>query len=500
MTIEVGARNPGAVGVYFGGANQSDIHNVSIVSEDGGGVVGLDDSIGTVLSYQRDLTVRGFDVGVRMVPYHFTEPALEHVTLRGQRRAGVELVNGTASLRWVDSVNSAPAVLVSDGGAHVVVLDSSFRGGATSAAAVTLSAGPNGIGHAFVRDVTVGGYGCGARTGNRCARAGSITGASCTDAEWSSDAPLRFSSTRPSTLCSLRLPVVEPPVVPVETDARRWSAPSYTAADFEAGRNASPSVQAAMTAGCPAACPTTVYLPAYAYALDTTVTIPCSVKRVTGLFTKLGGAAGTKLRVAEACSSPLVIEDITFEGGTAVEHAAMRPLVMERVDTQAFVYDSAVASGRPRVWLDMVGGFKALRPFHDVEAYVRAGNAESHVGSFVADANAKLWVLGFKTEKDPTQFTVRNGGQLEVLGGIFNQYCQSGCDFPSSVAVDVSGAGSKVSIVAATNGPPSTTQHFHTIIAETQGSTTRTLAWDDPALPRRAGRAGQIIVPLYASY
>ncbi len=502
MTIKVGAGNPGAVGVYFGGANQSDVQNVSIIAEDGAGVVGLDDSIGTVLSYQRDITVQGFDYGIRMVPYHFTEPAIEHATLVGQRKAGVQFVNGTGSLRMIESVNTVPAVLVSDGGSHAVVLDSTFRGGAAGDAAIKLVAGSNGLGHVFARNVTVGGYGCGVKKGASCERTGSIKGESCTANELVSDTPLRFSASRPSTLCSLNMPVKEVPSVPTETDQARWAKPAYTAADFASGRNASPAIQAAMTAGCPGACASTVYFPVHEYDLDSTVTIPCSVRRVTGLFTRLGGAASPKLRVAQGCTEPLVIEDTSFERGTAIEQTALRPLVLQRLGTQGFLYDANVPSGRPTVFMNMVGTIKSARSFSGVDAFIRVANAESTTGSFVVENDAKVWLMGFKTEKDPVQFTVRSGGQLEVMGGIMNQYCQetSNCEWASSLAIDVAGASSKASIVVATNGPSSLVEHFNTIIKETQGGVTRSWGWNNSALPDRVGRSGQVIVPLYVSY
>ena len=496
LTIKVGSGNSGAIGVYFGGANQSDIQNVAILSESGEGFVGLDDSIGTVLSYQRDITVEGFRYGVRMVPYHFTEPVIEHLTLKNQTVAGVLFVNGTGSLRKVKSINTVPAVLISDAGAHAVVIDSSFTGGASTESAIKLVSGPNGMGHAFARNITVGGYGCGFKKGATClGGCGGTFAGQCI-----SDPPIRFSSTRPSTTNSLNLPIEEVPSVPM-APAAQWARPlSY---DANAGGDATAKIQAAINTGA-----STLYFPLYRYVINGTVTIPCSVKRIAGMYTSWEGTGNPKFDVAANCADPLIIEDADINGpGLAIRQSSMRTVVLHRIHTQAPMFDSTVATsvGRPKVFMNMVGQLKANRPFTNIKAFIRTFDGESTIGSVVADSNSVVWAMGFKTEKDQTAFQVQNGGQLEVLGGIINQYCQAGaCTWGTSnaapAAVEVYGSASKASIVAATNGPSSMTQHFTTIIKDTQGSTVNYWYWNNPALPDRVGRDGQEIIPLYVSY
>jgi len=496
LTIKIGSGNSGAIGVNFGGANQSDIQNLAIISEDGDGFVGLDNSIGTVLSYQRDITVEGFRYGVRMVPYHFTEPVIEHLTLKNQTVAGVLFVNGTGSLRKVKSVNTVPAVLISDAGAHAVIIDSSLTGGAPTESAIKLVSGANGLGHAFARNITVGGYGCGFKKGATCLSgcSGTFTG------QCLSDTPIRFSTTRPSSASSLNLPIEEVPFVPLDP-VSQWARP--LAYDANAGGDATAKIQAAVNTGA-----STLYFPLYRYVINGTITVPCSVKRITGLFTSWEGTGNPKFDVSANCTDPLIIEDGSFDGsGLAIRQSSMRTVILQRIDTQAPLFDSTVATsvGRPKAFLNMVGQIKASRPFSNVKAFLRTFNAESTIGSLVADSNSIVWAMGFKTEKDQTALQVRNGGQLEVLGGIINQYCQAGaCAWGTTqsapAAVEVYGSASKASIVAATNGPSSTTQHFTTIIRDTQGATVNSWYWNTATLPDRVGRDGQEIIPLYVSY
>jgi hypothetical protein len=44
------------------------------------------------------------------------------------------------------------------------------------------------------------------------------------------------------------------------------------------------------------------------------------------------------------------------------------------------------------------------------------------------------------------------------------------------------------------------TQHYTTIIKDTQGSNVNYWYWNNAALPDRIGRDGQEIIPLYVSY
>lgn len=475
LSIEVGAGNPGAIGVKFGGANQSDIHNVRIASLDPEkrGAVGLDNRIGTVLSLQTDLLIEGFEVGVRMLPYHFTMPALEHITLRGQRRAGVEVVDGLATLRKVRSENTVPALLVTGPGGHAVISDSELEGGTAEDAAIEVRAG-----HLFARDIAVQGY----RTGVRQGDADTVTG----DVdEYVSHTPVQFFGDKPTR--SLRLPVMEYPRVAWGA-LSEWVRPQ-TPGDGVA--DATNAVQAAMNTG-----KSTIYFPGHAYRVTEPIDVPCSVRRIAGLFTVVSGSAGVKFRVG-ACDEPLLIEDVTTAGGVGVEHVGVRPLVMSRVTSRAFAYRNSVTEGRPTLFANAVNGIKAANPLKNLTAYLRIVNSESLEGQFVID-DANVWVFGFKSEKSAPAFTVRNEGKLEVLGGIINQYSQEPASiWPGKVAIINENA--TMSIVAATNGPNKIDEGFEILVRDTQGAQTRELRWDSDLVPDRVGRLHNEVIPLYRS-
>jgi hypothetical protein len=440
------------------------------------GAVGLDNRIGTVIGYQRDIVVDGFDYGVQMVPYHFTRPTLEHVTVRNQRVAGVHFVNGTGTIRSLASDNKVPAVLLSAPGNHAVILDSTLGGGAAGEAAIDLVKG-----HLFARNVKVQGYGSGVRVAGATAVNGSID-------EYVSDDVIRFSKATPAR--SLALPIPEVPSIPWEQDLGKWVAPAVAG---DGSKNASPALQAAMDSGKPV-----VYLPGYEYQLDSPVTIPCSVREVQLLYTTISGKAGVKFRVAGPCAKPLRVRDGTVSGGICFDHVGMRTLVLDRINTQAFPYRNSVSGGKPTVFMNTPTGVKSQHPFRNQYAYLRSMDGESVNGQLVCE-NADCVVLGFKSEKAAVAFEVRDGGRLEVLGGILNQYTQEPVTvWPGSVATV--NKRSSMSLVAATNGPNSPVAGFDILVRDTQGSTTRNLKWNSGLFPPRQGRQHQSIIPLYVSY
>ncbi len=278
------------------------------------------------------------------------------------------------------------------------------------------------------------------------------------------------------------------PRVAWEPDLAQWERPR-TPGDGAA--NASPAVQAAMRSGV-----STVYFPGHEYRIDDPVTIPCGVRNVQFLFTTISGGARVKFRVEGPCEEPLLVQDMTNDRGIAFDHVGPRTLIVQRLNTQAFPYRNSVIGAEPTLFANMITGVKAAQPFHDQRAFLRAINGESHEGMLVCD-DAAVWILGFKSEKSATVFRVINGGQLEVLGGIINQYAQGETDWTGTVAIV--NEGSDVSIVAATNGPNDVMEGFEFLVRDTQGATTQNLRWNATVFPARVGRAHQAIIPLYVS-
>ena len=467
LTIHTGKGNPGAIGIKMGGANNASMSDVSIISGDTQGEVGLDIYIGTTAGYFRDITVEGFNHGIRTYPYHFTFPVLEYITLKDQQESGMLFVNGPGSARKVLSENLAPAIKTSDGGAHAVVIDSHFKGGNNTNPAIVIDDG-----HFFGRNIRVEGYQNSVEKGGKPVVKGNID-------EYVSD------KIYGSGKSSMNLTVEEVPVY-------SWDGSMTTADDHGAEgdgtTNDSEAIQKAFDSGAEI-----IFFPKAEYVINQTIDVPATVKRVEFLYSKLQGNATPKFRIAEASDSPLILQDAELTGGGhQVEHNAMRTLVMDNVGTRNVLYTNKNSQSGVKLLLNACNGLKNSAPITRQQAWCRFINTESTSQQFVCD-NATMWVMGYKTEKGHTSFEVRNGGYLEILGGLSNQY---GSGWPSDEPM-LFNNNSYLSAVACTNGPNDEERHFTTIIKDVQGD--RSISIKDTEFPPREGRDYQVIVPLYVN-
>jgi len=156
ITIDTGSGNPGAVGVLFMGANACSIDNLTVRSGDGQGHAGLWFPTWAVQGYFNDITIQGFDYGIELLSSAEVSPAIEWVTLKGQKQTGIHIDGSCPSLRKIASENSVPALRITGAAAHVVLLDSRLTRGDKAAAAIVLD---HPEAQLFVRDVETSGYG-----------------------------------------------------------------------------------------------------------------------------------------------------------------------------------------------------------------------------------------------------------------------------------------------------------------------------------------------------
>ena len=141
LTIDTGSGNPGAIGVQYVAANEGRVRNLEIRSGDGQGSVGLHLPLFSVQGTFRDITVDGFDYGIRAVHEHEVNPCIEHLALRNQRVAGIDVTDGTVFVRNLDSRNACPAVRLDGRVGHVVLIESQMSGGAADHAAIEMAGG-----------------------------------------------------------------------------------------------------------------------------------------------------------------------------------------------------------------------------------------------------------------------------------------------------------------------------------------------------------------------
>ncbi len=465
ITINTGKGNPGAIGIKFVSANSGSMEQVTVKSEDGRGRVGLE-FFSTVHGYYHDITVDGFDYGVRVLDFEPTAFSMEYLTVRNQDSAGVHFVEGPGSIRLMRSENSVPAVLLSKGGGHGVITDSRFVGGASSNPAIQIKAG-----HLFARNITIAGYGSTVKKGSTIAATGHVT-------EYVSDSVYKFSDASPAT--SLNLPVKDVPQVPWGDPATDWAnVNNYP------GATATEKIQNALNSG-----KSTIYFPNKFYSIDAPLTIPATVKRINVMYATFSGSASPKFKINENASDPLLIHDLHMQASASVgvAHNAPRTLILDNFRHNGPTYVNNNTDPNVEVFFNVSAG----GVFKNMKFWGRFLNQEATAGpQFLAD-NCTMWLHGFKTEKGVTAFKAFNNAKLEVLGGAFNQY---GTGWPTTEYVIVN-ENAQVSIVACSNGGGG--RFYENIVKDTQGTATKTLVRTD--FPERIGLPRNFIVPLYVSH
>ncbi len=487
LTVDVGAGNPGAVGVVFFSNNTGAMRHVTLRSSDpaGAGHCGLSirnrNASGVCI---RDITVKGFDCGVR-IEHDRLATGLEHIRVSGQRICGVHIDRHNVGLRGLVSHNSVPALKVTGKEAVVAFVDSRLEGGSASEPAVVL-----GEGYLFARNIDTEGY--------RCAL--SRLGA----AEVPGERIDEYVSTTVSVCWakedrrSLNLPVEEVPEIAWENDHSQWACVNDFGAVGDGKTDDTEAIRQAIASGKPV-----VWFQPGIYLIDDVIDLPPTLQRLNFMKSDLG--AGDKLRlmhgkgvfrVVGESDEPLIVEDLfameKLRGGMAlVQHASKRTLVLSDIHMHfCAAYRNSVEGGK--VFIENVFAMNQFRPeipvfdFKGQQVWARQINPERNDPEILNDGGS-LWVLGFKTEHKGTTFYTTNGGRTEVLGGTINQCVQENAP-PTIINHD-----SDVSVVCGTTDWRDFSAHGHFMVEESREGVMRKIKWDE--FPKRQGRL--IAIPLY---
>jgi len=461
LTIDTGRGNPGAVGLFFQGANNTDLRDVTIKSGDGAGKYGIWFKQGSVQGYYADVTVQGFDDGICDSVNPEGDVAFEYLTLRDQREAGVLLTGGGMSLRRLRSVQprpSVPALKIDGSGPQAVVIDSEMKGTGTSGPAIEMTRDAEQC--LFARSVATAGYAPAIRKAGADAVPGKFV------EEYVSYPVKTLAGGPPGQAArSLRLPILDTPRVPWYDPATQWAIVD----DY-------PSVQAALDSGRPVVC-----FKQRHYKLTGDVTVPASVHVVNGLAAEVKGGAFV---IVQPSPDPVLFQDSNMP----IRVTAKRDVV-QRCASGGI----SNPNGLPVTFYlenvnDNATGDDFCRPGQRV--FARQIDIEYGRGNQIVSNGGDLWIFGFKTENmGATPFTVKNGGALEVLGGYCNQTNRPPPDRQNPLLVNDSG---RVSATLFTNlGGP-----FVRAVVETRGGVTTTIPNTDFPL-RGAVYRSDYVLPLY---
>jgi hypothetical protein len=455
ITIDTGVGNSGAKGLEFFSNNTGVIRNVSIVSQDGLGVIGLDlghvDKNGPLLV--KNLAVQGFDVGVRTAQT-VNSQTFEHVELRNQRRIAFENSGQCVSIRGLSTEGSVPAF--NNGFGFAVVIDSIFSG---TAAAATIPAITNGE---FLVARNIESEGFGSVIKNNYGNGGDVVAGF--EGDYLSTTPIL--SLFGTQTASLNLRILETPEFR-EQSSSLWA----NVRDFKLTSEIddAPAIQRAIDSGA-----TTVYFPSDArMILRQDVTVRHKVRHVHGFNASLSVRNGARIRIGTGTTSGVLVEQL--KGGT-VEQASWRRLILRDSESGA----TATVAGD--IFMENVVGDYS---FIGNRVWARQLNTEPE-GLKIRNDGGRLWILGLKTERAGTLVQTRRGGASEILGGL----CYTTTSGPDPMFVVAGGSlGASISEIAYGVTP------YQTLIQESKGSATRELLRGQA--PFRFSFMGGSAIPLF---
>lgn len=418
LTIEVGPRNAGAIGLQFNASNQGTIRHLTIRAADSSGKIGLDlghcDEIGPLLV--RHLTVTGFETGIS-TKWPVNSNTFEHVLLSNQRRLGWWNYHQMVFVRDLISENRVPSIYnEKDSWGTVTLLGAHLH-----------AINPDGNTPAihnqrqmYLRNVEILGYRLAVNHDDKGRDKGDV-GPPGLIAEDTSHKNVRslFREVGDGTFAQAgevsHLPVKETPEIPWGDPAKEWANLLDFGADATGAADASAALQKAIDSGAK-----TIYLPAGAnFLFSTTVEIRGPVQRLIGLEGRFTAEGEPVWRLVDGKhpqklpDAPMVvIERMTNQSGGAeilVRHESARTLVIS--SATGFAVEGI---GKGDLFLDdLCGHLNRLAPGQS--AWCRQLNSERE-GLKCRNAGGKLWILGLKTEKTGTLIETTAGGITEVNG------------------------------------------------------------------------------------
>ena len=398
MTIDLGAGNPGAVGIDYMASNRGTIENVRVRAAAGSGWCGVRmdrDWPGPALL--KHVEILGCDWGIRMDNQWEYSMTFEDIALAGQRVGGFYLKNNGAFIRKLTSINTVPAMVATgDSNNMVVLLDAQLTGKDATGAGLVLQ------GLAYVRNLTCTGYPV--VIDDVSTRNQDVVGdpkKQVMIAEYRQGPEI---SNVGGKIAALNLPVEETPLYWPKS-ASEWT-------------NGAADIQAAVDSGA-----AVVYLPAGGIELkDTLVIRGGKLRKLVGMQSSLGFKDKNKvaIRYEGDAASTVILEHLWIDG--IVEHTGAGTLVLRHCDLNSDPI-GLNASGPGKTFIEDVIGRWRIGPGHHL--WARQTNAEFGEKPLLTVDGGTAWILGFKTEGNNVCLQL-TGGAAELLGGLFYTFNADG--------------------------------------------------------------------------
>lgn len=492
FTIEVGAGNPGAIGLRFQGNNTTHLRNVTIRSLDpeGAGAIGLDLSPSiSAPAIAENFRVEGFAIGVALDnPTTGAQTwTLKDVELQGQTEAGIQTHRKPLAVQNLHSINAVPVInsLYRDG--SIVVI-----GGQWEVPQGKDPQGPAVLGQGdffYLRDVTASGYDFLIRDEGAATPA---TG----EPQTFRNGPV-YKAWEDSVESFLHLPATPFPTIEHDPPADWFIVdPTLQEDDTEALRKA-------MLSGAE-----TIFLkPTGQFQVDGTIDIGPNVKRITSNFAEivqnvpLSFSGGSVFRLGNSNHPAVVIERLAADwqqnlNEYFIHNASNADLVLQDILwNSGAVYRNDPAGGR--LFLKNVhnvpGGQRIRHDYpgwiiHQQETVAYQFNPEMTLPMLTVDGGS-FRVLGFKFgEQQGPAVRARNHAEVEMLGGMMNVTHGDPFEPEDTPIFDIENAEVTANLVERAKeilGPPKWDYRHLYIARETRGTETRELPTTAPEIIHR---------------
>jgi hypothetical protein len=491
MTIDIGAGNPGAIGIDWCACNLATIRDVTVQSSDTNhhGYAGIycDGWPGPCLI--KNVTVSGFNYGI-FVRSNQLSVTMDNITLSNQTLTapltaayGIYNNGNGVFMRHVTSTNAVPALYA--GYTGLSVLDSCTLTG-TNPAVPAISAQTTAA-PLYLRHVTTSGYSSLVASGSTVLQSASIpTG------EFSIQPTARLFNNAEAGL--MLDPAADAPEY-YDSNLADWKSVVFYGADPTGAADSTAAIQEAMNSGA-----TTVYFPIGTYLIGGTVNVGGSVVRIFGNQSIIKTSAPATSTVAhpsaifniQSGTSPYVILDrLTTEdaGGiyNVVNQAGTRQIIIR--DSAMGNYGNTVAGGS--VYLENVADFTGT--FNSTTFYAWQLDNEQ-VFPKIINNNSTMWFLGLKTENATTAIETKSTAKTEVLGGFMFSNSPT---WNTPIFQNDSGSQFFGSFEQFNSGSPA--GWFVDMMRETQGGVTKDLrSWDSSPLGFVPSYSNNSAAPVHA--
>ncbi len=406
FTLEIGAGNPGAIGISYQASNTGAMRQVLLRAAAGSGLTGIDltrrDNGPGLLT---GVTIEGFSVGIRS-RQEICQFTADNLTLKNQREVGVLVHDAVFALRAVTSINRVPALRI-EGVGLCDLLDSDLDGqpaevaencakdAATAAIVIT-----GNQARCLLRGVTVRGYTQGIDCRGTAVAGGRLEW-------WASDA-LLGGANPPSRIAVQDTPQ---PVLPPASEWTLVAAPS--------GGDDASALEAAFAAHTAVVCLRRAH-----YRFARGVTVPAHVRWLIGLGTTLNPADGMPtdgalLRFAGGTDADVTVVD-AFGMGLGNRLFALHEDSRTLVLRDLLPFDTRMVENRPgagRLFIEDCAG-AGYRFARGTQVFIRQWNAEGPGDPKAVVDGAQVWALGAKHESAETALSATGGSVVEIYGAL----------------------------------------------------------------------------------